>query len=188
MLARADAAAATGDRILDAAVAVFWELPTDQISLNEVAGRAGVTVQTVIRRFGGRQGLIAAAMKRETARVRAQRGSAPAGDVTRAVELLVNHYEELGDRVIKMLAEEFRNPALHQMAEHGRAVHRAWCERVFAPTLARLPARDRRRRLAQLIAVCDVYTWSLLSRQAGLSRRETELALVELLKPIVEGD
>jgi AcrR family transcriptional regulator len=71
------AAAATGERILDAAVAVFWQRPVDDIPLEEVARRAGVSLQTVIRRFEGKQGLLAAAAERETERVRRQRDQAP---------------------------------------------------------------------------------------------------------------
>jgi hypothetical protein len=41
--------------------------------------------------------------------------------------------------------------------------------------------------LAQLVTVCDVYTWKLLRRQAGLSREQTALAIRELLRPLV-GD
>jgi hypothetical protein len=37
------------------------------------------------------------------------------------------------------------------------------------------------------VTVCDVYVWKLLRRDAGLSRRQTELALVELLEPMLEG-
>jgi AcrR family transcriptional regulator len=98
MQARAQAAAATGERILDAAVAVFWQRPVDEIPLEEVARRAGVSLQTVIRRFGGKQGLFAAAAQRETERVRRQRDQAPVGDVRRAVRNLLDHYEELGVR------------------------------------------------------------------------------------------
>jgi hypothetical protein len=46
---------------------------------------------------------------------------------------------------------------------------------------------ERDRRLAQLVALCDVYTWKLLRRDAGLSRRQAELALVELLERMMEG-
>jgi AcrR family transcriptional regulator len=184
---RAEAAAATAERILDAAVAVFWELPTDKISLDEVGRRAGVTVQTVIRRFGGREGLVAAAAQRESDNIRSHRLQAPVGDVAEAVHVLVDHYEALGDRVLKMLAEEERIPGLRDIADGGRAVHREWCERVFAPLLSGMRRADRERRLAQLVAICDVYTWKLLRRQAGLTRRQTELALVELLHPFIEG-
>src|SRR5215471_5796170 len=95
MVARAEAAAATGERILDATIKLFWELPTVEISLDEVARRAGVTVQTVIRRFGGRDGLFAAAAEREDERVRSQRNEAPVGDVASAIHILIEHYETL---------------------------------------------------------------------------------------------
>jgi AcrR family transcriptional regulator len=65
--------AATAERILDAAAGLFWEQPSGQIPLDEVAWRAGVTVQTVIRRFGDKDGLFAAAWEREAERVREQR-------------------------------------------------------------------------------------------------------------------
>ena len=187
MGARADAAAATGDRILDAAVEMFWEQPGEKMSLDEVARRAGVTVQTVIRRFGGREGIIAAAAKREVERTRVQRDEAPVGDVTAAVGVLVEHYERTGERVLRMLAEESRLPALSDIADAGRAVHRNWCARVFAPALAGRSGVERQRRLAQIVAVCDVYTWKLLRLDAQLSRRQTELALVELLTPLTSA-
>ena len=179
MSARAAAAAATGERILDAAVAVFFE--TADLPLDDVAARAGVTVQTVIRRFGGREGLFAAALERESGRVRDQRDTAPVGDVAAAVRVLVDHYEDYGDRVLALLAVESRSPAAGQVVAQGRLLHRAWCERVFAPALAGLDGTDRARRLAQLVAVADVYTWKLLRRDAGLPRDDVELALRELL-------
>ena len=186
MGARAAAAAETGERILDAAVEVFWEGP-DAVSLDEVARRAGVTVQTVIRRFGGRDGLFSAASVRESDRIRAQRDEAPVGDLTGAVRVLCEHYEEVGDRVLRMLVEEDRVPGIRHLAESGRAYHRAWCARVFAPALAGLSPSDKKRRLAQLVAVCDVLTWKLLRQDAGLSRQQTERALVELLTPLQKG-
>jgi hypothetical protein len=93
----------------------------------------------------------------------------------------------MGDRVLKMLAEEERVPRLRAIVDRGRAVHRDWCARVFGHTLADLRGLERERRLAQFVAVCDVYVWKLLRRDAGLSRRQTELALLELLKPMLEG-
>jgi AcrR family transcriptional regulator len=187
MVARAETTAATAERIIDAAVELFWESPGASVSLDEVAQRADVTVQTVIRRFGGRDGLIIAAAERETQRVGRQRDTAPVGDPAGAVRVLVDHYEDMGDRVVRLLAEELREPALRPAAERGRIFHRAWCARVFAPALATRSGVDHRRMLAQLVAVCDVYTWKLLRRDAGLSRRQTELAIVELLEPILEG-
>jgi AcrR family transcriptional regulator len=187
MQARAASAAATAERILDAAVQVYWEHDGDELSLDEVARRGGVTVQTVIRRFGGKQGLFTAAVDRETERVRRERGEAPVGDVAGAVHVLVSSYETTGDRMLVVLAEEQRIPGTAVILERGRALHREWCARVFAPALAGLTGTERRRRLAQLVAVCDVYTWKLLRRDAGLSRRQTELAMGELLTPLLKA-
>ncbi len=186
MVARAAAAAARGDRILDAAIAIFWERPTVEISLDEVARRGGVSVQTVIRRFGGKEGLFAAAVEREAARTRNQRDAAIGAGLTEAVRVLVDHYEELGDRVLRMLAEEDRIPALREIADRGRAFHRDWCAAVFAEALGNRRGGARARLHAQLVAICDVYTWKLLRRDAGLSRRQGELALVEMLRPLTE--
>jgi AcrR family transcriptional regulator len=187
MVARAEAAAATGERILDAAVDAFWESLGHQVSLEEVARRAGVSVQTVIRRFGGRDGLMSAAGEREAQRIIEQRERAPVGDAAGAVRVLVDHYEAMGDRVLKMLAEEGRVPKLREIANRGRELHRRWCASVFASALENRSGVERERRLAELVAICDVYTWKLLRRDAGLSRRQTELAMVELLEPILEG-
>ncbi len=187
MKSRAETAAATGERILDAATELFWEHTGDEVPLDEVARRAGVSVRTVIRRFGGKDGLMAAASRREIQRVERERDEAPAGDLRGAVRNLVVHYEELGDRVLVLLAEEQRRPELRSMVDEGRALHAAWCERVFAPALAGCRGARRERRLAQLVAVCDVYTWKLLRRDRGLSRQETERSLVELLEPLTTG-
>jgi AcrR family transcriptional regulator len=187
MTARAESVSETGERILDAATEVFWERPSDQVSLDEVAARAGVSVRTVIRRFGGKEGLFAAAAARELGRTRDERDHAPVGDLAAAVAVLVAHYEEAGERVLKLLAEEARVPGLSAIVDSGRALHRDWCAKVFAPALSGLRGAERRRRLAQLVAVCDVYMWKLLRHDARLGRGQVELALVELLRPLVEG-
>lgn len=187
MGARAEAAAATGERILDAAEELIWLMPLDAISLDELARRAGVTVQTVIRRFGGKAGVIDAAAERARDRVAEQRSAAPVGDNPGAMAVLVEHYEALGEKVLKLLAEENSSPALREIVEQGRVLHREWCARVFAPTLAGLKGAERARRKAELVAICDVYTWKLLRLDAGLSRKQTEIALVEMLNPLTKA-
>jgi AcrR family transcriptional regulator len=188
MGARAEAAAATAERILDATVEVFMEQPSDQIRIEEVARRAGVTVQTVIRRFGRKEGLFTAAATREADRVRDMRFAVTPGNVSEAVSNLVEHYEEYGDGAMRMLSEEERIPAIKTIVDNGRAVHREWCIYAFQPFLSGLAAADRNLRIAQLVAVCDVYTWYLLRRQSGLSRQDTELALIEMLAPFTKED
>ncbi len=184
MTARAEAAQETAEAILDAAIEVFWERPTDQVSVAEVARRSGVTKQTVLRRFGSREGLFAAAAERETARIEAERDPGVADDLAEAIRGLVDHYERVGDAVVRLLAAEASNPALVEIADRGRAYHEGWCERAFAPTLAPLRGAARARRLAQCIAVTDVLVWKLLRRDRALSRRQTETAIYELAEQL----
>lgn len=184
MTTRADAANATAERILDAMTELFWERPTDQVVLRDVAERAGVTVQTVLRKYGGKEALLAAAADRAMSRTEAERLVSP-GDLDTAIEVLLDHYEGAGARVLRLLAEEVTSPTLAELAERGRALHREWCATVFAETLESRSGVARQRRLAQIVAVCDVYTWKLLRLDAGLSRRQTQIALHELLGPLL---
>jgi AcrR family transcriptional regulator len=183
MTARARAAAATGERILSTATEVFLGRPYEQVSLDDVAREAGVTVQTVLRRFGSKEDLVAAAAEVGIERVRAARARAPIGDLAGAVRNLVDHYEEWGARVLRMLAQEESVPPFRKVTEAGRRLHRAWVERTFAPWL-RISGGVRAQRLAQLVAVTDVYVWKLLRRDQGLSRSATERTLLELLQLI----
>ncbi len=187
MSTRAKAAHATSERILDAVTGLFWERPSDQIVLKDVAERAGVTVQTVIRKYGGKEGLLEAAFERVRSRTGEERAATP-GDVDGAVETLLDHYEQQGRNVLRLLGEEHSSPTLARYVEEGRELHRDWCRAAFAPALESLSGAARTRRLAQLVAVCDVYTWKLLRLDSGLSRRQTQIALHELLGPLVTVD
>src|SRR5690349_16526619 len=84
MTERARSTQATADRILDATIALFAELPYAQLTLRAVADRADVTVQTVIRRFGDKEGLTVAAAARSREHISAQRSAAPVGDLAGA--------------------------------------------------------------------------------------------------------
>jgi AcrR family transcriptional regulator len=187
MTARAEGVRATGERILDATEELFWSGPVDRMSLDAVAKRAGVTVQTVLRRYGSKDGLVAATAARAADRVRRQRDEAPVGNVAGAVTNLLEHYEEMGEHALRLLAEESGSPLMAEIAESGRELHRRWVERTFAPQLASLRGSARTRRRAQLIAVTDVYMWKLLRRDAGLSRRQVEQAMRELIDGLEEN-
>ena len=172
---------------MDAAASLFWDEPSRDLTLERIADSAGVTVQTVIRHFGSRDGVFEAAVAREMGRVRDERDPKAVSGPAEAVRQLVAHYERIGDRGVRLLAEEHRSAVVADIATRGRALHRAWCEETFATTLSRLAGPARRRRLAQLVAVCDVYVWKLLRRDARLSRDATQEAILELLTPLLEA-
>jgi AcrR family transcriptional regulator len=187
MQARAAAVEEATERILDAAERLYWRDPARPVTLAAVAAEADVSVHSIIRRFGGQDGLVEAAVARSMQRVTAQRNEADPSDLEAVVGALVEHYEQMGDRVLRMLVAEQTVPSVKQLADRGRELHVEWCERMFVSALASRRGADRKRLLAQLVAICDFYTWLLLRRQRGLSRRETERALVEMLEPLING-
>jgi len=185
MGSRAEAAAETGRRILRATLDCYSERFFDQVSLEDIAERAGVTVQTILRRFSCKDDLIAAAADEARQSIKSQRDEVPVGDVAGAIKALVYTYEEHGDRVLRLLAQEERVAAFRLITDAGRAYHRQWVERVFAQFLAIRTGSKRQRLLAQLISICDLYSWKVLRRDLGLSRDATKLAMTEAVMAVV---
>ncbi len=182
--ARAETTSANGERILGSVIELFRETGR-QPTLEAVAERSGMTVQTILRRFGSKQGLHEAAAARVGERVVAQRAAAPIGDLEGAIENLLDHYEEWGDVALRMLAVEAETGSSGPTpARQGRAVHRAWVERVFAPHLVGLRGAAREQRVDQLAAATDVYVWKILVRDLRRSRRRAKATLVDLVRRI----
>jgi len=181
MAARADAAAATARRVLDAALELFTDRPYEEVSLDEVAARSGVAKRTVLRRFGSKDELFLAAMDQAVEQMAAQRDAAPVGDVAGAVANAVEHYERWGANRLRLLLQEERIPVVADNVRGGREYHRAWVERTFAPLIAGCTGPARRRRIAALVVLTDVYVWKLLRGDLGLSRQDTERTLAELI-------
>ena len=186
MVARAAAAEATEQRIRAAAHQLFGEVLYDQVSLQSVAARAGVTVQTVLRRFGSKDQLFAAVAAWRSEQIGRARDQAPVGDVPGVVRVLVDVYEAWGDAVLHLLAQESRAATIRAVTDRGRRRHRAWVERDFAPWLEPLASTAYQQRLAQLIAVTDLYMWKILRRDLGLNRADTEAAICDLVTRLLE--
>ncbi len=174
-------------RILEASEAAFDELQFDEITLAAVAQRADVSVQTVIRHFGSKEGLFVATLQHLAIKMGPDRGAPVGGDPKEVVRDLVDHYETFGDRLLKALSQEERVPALGVLVELGRQFHAVWCKQAFKPSLAGLRGARRERRTAQLVAVTDIYTWKILRRDRGLSPDQTKEAMLELVEALVEG-
>jgi AcrR family transcriptional regulator len=177
--ARAEATEQTREAILAAAIGLFRRGEFDA-NLEAIADEAGVATRTVLRHFGSKDELVEAAIAAGSAAVRTER-RAPAGDVEAFAGALVSHYERDGDRVLQMLAAEDRYPLVREATEHGRRLHAELVGECFAADLEGLDRAARAERLALLVAVTDVYTWALLRRRGGLSRKATEVAICGLI-------
>ena len=181
MGARAEAAESTLDRVLDAAFRLFTDNPYEEVSLERVAEEAEVTKRTVLRRFGSKEALFGEAMQLAADEMIAHRNAAPVGDVAGAVANVVGQYERWGDNRLRLLSQEDRIPLIAEWVQGGREWHWAWVERIFAPQLKGLRGAARKRRVAALVVLTDVYTWRLLRLDLKLSRAETERTLVDLI-------
>lgn len=189
MTTRAEQAERTGARIVDAMLRQYAALPYDRIRLEDVAAEAGVTVQTVVRRFGGKHGLLAATIEREQVRLAADRAAAMGSSPERTVHALLAFYEDHGLLILKVYAEADQAPGVPELAARGRDYHVSWCREAFAESLAHVRGKAlRERRLAQVVALCDATTWRILRFDGGLSPQQTEKALLELLLPLLAGD
>lgn len=187
MTARAVAAEQTTTRTIDAMLERFSRLPYDQIRLDDVAGDAGVTVQTVIRRFTSKAGLMRGTVERELQRIVESREAGASADVHGILADLVAHYETYGALILKVYAEAPAVEGLEPAVVAGRAHHLSWCRRTFEQHLdPGLSTVIRARRLAQVTAACDATTWRILRLDAGLDTEQTLLALVEMVTPLLD--
>jgi len=167
MQSRAASVETTRARIVEAAHELFFARWYDDVTLADIAQLAGVSGQTVINHFGGKEQVFAAAVDQASEQLQARRYRARPGNVGAAIAVLVDDYEITGDATIRLLALEERLPAVRAAMVLGRAGHREWVEAMFAaPALT-----------AELIVVTDVYAWKLLRRDQGLSRDATVAAI-----------
>lgn len=183
-MARAQAAADTARRILEAFSEYAHDHWFDEITLDEVARRAGVTVRSVIRRFGGKEGLIKAMVEQMGPQFSAEFTAAP-GDVDSAIGRLFTVYERYGDGVIRNLAQEPRVPALQPLIDLGRKEHRRITAEEFGPWLEQLRESERREALDALVIATDIYVWKLLRRDMGRSVAASRTALKRLVNAIL---
>ncbi|MEA2245790.1 MAG: hypothetical protein QOH46_319 [Solirubrobacteraceae bacterium] len=178
---RAEAAEANTERILQAALDLFLERPWDQITLAAVAERAGVGVQTLIRRVGTKDGLSRAVNEWVGPQVAATRGAPTSADPHVVAAALARHYERWGALTDRTLRLQDVSSSLAEGAATGRRAHREWLEAAFAEPLAARGPVARANLLARLIGVCGVELWLVLRRDAGLSVDDARAAVADLI-------
>ena len=170
---RAAAAEANTERILRAANELFEERPWDQITFAAIAERAGVGTQTIIRRFGTKDGVARAVTAWLVPQIEAAR-DVPVGASPHAVAAaLARHYERWGASTDRTLRQQDASPALAEAAAGGRRAHREWVERVFPGA-----SPDT---IGRLTGVCGVELWLVLRRDGALSPDAAQAAVADLI-------
>ena len=181
---RAQQTLANTETIVGATVALLKRTRrVGDITLEDIARESGLTVRSVLRRFGSRDSVLEAAFLRLKDELGSLRVATPPGDVDAAIDSLLDQYEQIGTFNIRALREEEEMPLLHRVLDEARGFHRDWLRGVFGPHLARLSPAERERRLTALYAATDIYLWKLLRRDLKCDRRST----VETIRRLVPG-
>lgn len=185
MRARADAAAATRERILASARQLLVSHSFEEMTIDAIAEGADTTTRTVLRIFGGKEELFAEALHSL-----GELGQAPItpGDLDALIRGTYEFYEKVGDTVIRWLADEPRIPAMHEHLNIGRQHLRAWVAEAFAATFNRVQGDVRSEMHDALIIAFDVYTWKLLRRDFGLSRRAAQARTKRLVLGLIREE
>ncbi|ACZ31265.1 regulatory protein TetR [Xylanimonas cellulosilytica DSM 15894] len=183
MRARADAAAASRLRVVHAVIDLAAERLVAEITLDDVAERAGVSVRTVLRHYGDRDGLLDAAIETATAEVMAEREVHGGRD--EAVRVVMAHYEKHGALSLRLLAQE-DDARMAPVVADAKRVHREWVEASFAADLPADPAA-REEVVDLLVVATDVYCWKLLRRDRGQAAPVVEQRMRRLVDLILAG-
>jgi AcrR family transcriptional regulator len=174
----------TREGILQAAFGLWLARPYDEVTLDAVAGAAGVSRQTVHRQFGSKEDLMVAVIDWRRPREHAADQQVEPGDTRAAVAQLVERYEAMGDAIVRFLEIEGRIDAIDYLLQQGRDAHRQWIERVFDAFLPADPV-EREEAVLALYAATDVMVWKLLRHDFRRSRHETEASLRRLVQGVL---
>lgn len=186
MSARADAAERTMDRIHDTAIELFRSRPFGEVTLQAIAEASGVTLQTVLRRFGSKENVFTSAAKIYTERIFATRVVEESSDVSTIIRTLIASYEEMGDLNWRGVSQEDQFPSVKAIFDQARARHREWVEARFADVIRQVPVEQRESAVLLLFAATDFYVWKLYRRDLGQSRTFTTAQMTETVNALVE--
>lgn len=185
-VARAEARERTRDALIDAAAEAFFSGRWEQVALTEMAVRAGVTKQTLLRHFGSKQALLEQMLQQGYDQVREQRWAASTDDVPGAVDNLLEHYEQFGERAMAIGSGAVSSPAVAELGRVARQVHYDWIDHAFGRRLKRKPEQARARCRVALIALCDVQVWWIWSHDLGLAGGEVRATLIQAIETLLQ--
>lgn len=172
---RAEQAAATRDRIVDAAVALLQDGDPSALGMQDVADQAGVSVRTVYRAFPTRDDLFAGVLAAIKERFEASAGRPPTTveELRRSIVPAVSAVYEL-EPLYRAL---FATPMGRESHRRSAGERRATVEAAFADDIAGLTAAQ----VQQFAALVHLVTSSrgvlFLKDYAGLGRAEAAAAV-----------
>jgi AcrR family transcriptional regulator len=178
---RAKARDARRRAILEAAYAAFGARRYEDVTLAEVAARAGTSERTVYRLFGTKKRLLSSWLKEVAPGIGPPPDPTLRDDSRAFVRVMVDFYEDRGPSILNMLSQEDSVPAFRPLLDWGRDRYDEGIKRGLGHLLRGFRGAARKRRHMQIVVICDVYTWSLLRQGRKLSKAEVLRVLDDML-------
>jgi len=174
--------------ILKCAARMLADATNDEFRLEDVAQAAGVSVQTILRAFGCKDGLVVATLETEAPDSVdfTSFANIEVDDLETFVRTVFSVYDKIGDLVIHALAEEHRSPIFQRSLDVGRSYHVEWVSQVFAPYLERQTPAERTALFRALMIATDIYVWKILRRDESLSLDEVVATVSYSLKSLIQ--
>ncbi|MBT3982142.1 MAG: TetR/AcrR family transcriptional regulator [Bacteriovoracaceae bacterium] len=185
MNSRAESTERTRQSVLDAAAECFTTSAYDCVSLKDIAKLAKVGLQTVVRIGESKEKLFTAGAERAFFSIIERTKDIPDDDFVEGLEFLMDLYESWGDRMLRILSQEDRIPAIKVFAELNRSAQKHRIETLFSSQLSRLNEVDKERKVISLMSVSGSHSWHVLRRVHGLSKEQTTLAIKEMVEKII---
>jgi AcrR family transcriptional regulator len=186
MSKRAETSARTALDIFNTTVALWHERPLAEITLEAIADRANVSVRTIIRRYGSKEGLFEACIQQNVVDMETNRDMAAVGDVEGAIHYLLMDYEAHGEAMIRTLAVEEQLDIARRVLQKGRLYHLDWCERLFAPWLPDRQADTYVEELMAFVAATEIYLWKLLRHDLGYDLLTAEKVFSRMVRGLIK--
>lgn len=179
--ARAEGQARTRAAILDALGQALLDAGPGEVSLPDVASRAGVSTRTLYRHFGTRDRLLAALAAHVIARV-----SPPMPTTADELIALPPRLFELFDAHAASVEAMLRAGRGSAVRETGRAARVAHFLPLTAPLVAGMPPARARGVQALVKHLVSADTWLALRSDFGLKGREAGEAVSDVLALLAE--
>lgn len=175
-------------RILKCAADLLANSSDDEFRLEDVAQAADVSVQTILRAFGSKDGLMVATLESVApdAIDLSVFNNIQVKDLDQLIITMFKVYEKIGDLVIHALAHEHRSPEFQKSLDVGREFHKGWVSDAFAVHIKRRPPNERATLFHALLAATDIYIWKVLRRDEVLSFEASVDTVVITLKSLIQ--
>lgn len=120
MTNRSKAAEQTAQDIIRVLGELWMEYSLHEITLELIAERSGVTTRTILRKYGSKEGIFAAAMKKDPAGIQSIKSQAIPGNIKSIASVLMQEYELTGMASVRTLAIEHDMPFAAKILRKGR--------------------------------------------------------------------